>query len=269
MKKSFLFFGLLVFNGLFCQTSFELNRTIEWADYYFINENYEKAIVKYLSIDDYITIDARRNLAKSYAKTGALKKAEKILRPIVDSNDAIVLDYYHFASYITENESLKNEYRQKALRLPIADMIFEPSIDMESTYKLVNLNINTKASEFGAYLLENKDEKQLIYAKKQSKKYNRGLKKRIKSNSDIYNLYKAKFNYKQLKVDEETPYPKGINSVFQDGPASWDVLTNQFYLTRSSGIFKKEELIQLDLYSLDYSEKDKKAASPLSINIDG
>ena len=143
MKKSFLFFGLFVFSGLFCQTSFEQNRTIEWADYYFINENYEKAILKYLSIDDYITIDARRNLAKSYAKTGALKKAEKILRPIVDSNDAIVLDYYHFASYITENESLKNEYRQKALRLPIADMIFEPSIDMESNYKLVNLNINT------------------------------------------------------------------------------------------------------------------------------
>ena len=269
MKKRFLFFGLFVFNGLFCQTSFELNRTIEWADYYFINENYEKAILKYLSIDDYITIDARRNLAKSYAKTGALKKAEKILRPIVDSNDAIVLDYYHFASYITENESLKNEYRQKALRLPIADMIFEPSIDMESNYKLVNLNINTPSSEFGAYLLENKDEKQLIYAKKQSKKYNRGLKKRIKSNSDIYNLYQAKFNYKQLKVDEETPYPKGINSVFQDGPASWDVLTNQFYLTRSSGSFKKEELIQLDLYSLDYSEIDKKAAIPLSINIDG
>ena len=40
MKKSFLFFGLLVFSGLFCQTSFEQNRTIEWADYYFINENY-------------------------------------------------------------------------------------------------------------------------------------------------------------------------------------------------------------------------------------
>ena len=57
MKKSFLFFGLFVFSGLFCQTTFQLNRTIEWADYFFINENYEKAIVKYLSIDDKLNIE--------------------------------------------------------------------------------------------------------------------------------------------------------------------------------------------------------------------
>jgi len=269
MKKGFLFLGLFVFCGMFGQSNLQLNRTIEWANYYFINENYKTAIAKYLSLDDNIPQDARRNFAKSYAMIGNLKKAEKTLRPLVDSNDALVLDYYHFASYITENESLKNEYRQKALRLPIADMTFEPYMDMESPYKLINLNINTTESEFGAYLLENKDETRLIYAKKQSEKYNQGLKKRIKSNSDIYNLYHAKFNYKDIRVDEETPFPKGINSVFQDGPASWDELNNQFYFTRSSGNYEKEELIQLDLYSMNYSEIGEKTASPLSINLNG
>ncbi len=269
MKKSFLFFGLLVFSGLLGQKNFELNRTIEWADYYFTNENYKKAITKYLSLGNNLPHDARRNLAKSYAKIGALKKAEKTLRSLVDSNDAEVIDYYHFASYITENESLKNEYRQKALKLPINNIIFKPSIDNKSSYNLVNLNINTPSSEFGAYLLEKKDETQLIYAKKQSKKYNNGLKKRIKSNYDIYDLYQAKFDNQQLKIIQETPFAEGINSVFQDGPASWDELTNQFYFTRSSGNYKKEELIQLDLYSLDYSEIDKKIASPLSINVNG
>ena len=128
MKKGFLFLGLFVFCGMFGQSNLELNRTIEWANYYFINENYKIAIAKYLSLDDNIPQDARRNFAKSYAMIGDFKKAEKTLRPLVDSNDALVLDYYHFASYITENESLKNEYRQKALRLPIADMIFEKII---------------------------------------------------------------------------------------------------------------------------------------------
>ena len=258
MKKGYLFSGLFVFCQMFGQSNLQLNRTIEWANYYFINENYKTAISKYLSLDDNIPHDARRNFAKSYARLGNLKKAEKILRPLVDSDDAVVLDYYHFASYITENESLKNEYREKALRLPITDMIIKPSADRESSYNLVNLNINTTESEFGAYLLENNDKTELIYTKKQSKKYNQGLKKRIKSDSDIYNLYHAKFNSKELKVDEGTPYPNGINSVFQDGPASWDELNNQFYFTRSSGNYKKEDLIQLDLYSLNYSEIDEK-----------
>ena len=39
--------------------------------------------------------------------------------------------------------------------------------------------------------------------------------------------------------------------------ASWDKVTNQFYLTRSTN-FKKDEVIQLDLYSLDYSSSNKK-----------
>ena len=115
--------------------------------------------------------------------------------------------------------------------------------------------------------MENKYKTELIYTKKQSKKYNQGLKKSIKSDSDIYSLYHAKFNSKELKVDEGTPYPKGVNSVFQDGTASWDELNNQFYFTRSSGNYKKEDLIQLDLYSLNYSEIDEKIASPLSINL--
>jgi len=269
MKKGFLFSGLFVFCQMFGQSNLQLNRTIEWANYYFINENYKTAISKYLSLGYNIPHDARRNFAESYARIGNLKKAEKILRPLVDSNDAVVLDYYHFASYITENESLKNEYRQKALRLPIEDIIIKPSADIESTYNLVNLNINTTESEFGAYLLENNDKTELIYTKKQSKKYNQGLKKRIKSDSDIYNLYHAKFNSKELKVDQGTPYPRGINSVFQDGPASWDESSNQFYFTRSSGNYKKEDLIQLDLYSINYSEIDEKIANPLSINLNG
>ena len=146
MKKGFLFLGLFVFCGMFGQSNLQLNRTIKWANYYFVNEDYKTAIAKYLSLEDNIPHDVRRNFAKSYAKIGNLKKAEKILRPLVDSNDAVVLDYYNFASYITENESLKNEYRQKALRLPIADMTFEPTMDMESGYELVNLNINTTES---------------------------------------------------------------------------------------------------------------------------
>ena len=57
--------------------------------------------------------------------------------------------------------------------------------------------------------------------------------------------------------------------MYQDGPASWDKVTNQFYLTRSTANFKKDEVIQLDLYSLDYSSSNKKSAGSLSINLEG
>ena len=269
MKKSILFFGFLVFNGLFSQKTIKIDRNIEWADYYFINGNYEKAISKYTRLNDEISNDARRNLAKSYAQIGALKKAQKTLQPLVDSNEAEVIDYYHFASYLTENESLRDEYRRKALRLPINNLFFEPGVSIKSPYELINLNINTPTSEFGSFLLEKNNESQLIYAKKQSKKYNRGLKKRIKSKYPIYNLYQSIFDNEQFKIVEEKPFPMGINSVYQDGPASWDKVTNQFYLTRSTANFKKDEVIQLDLYSLDYSSSNKKSAGSLSINLEG
>ena len=47
-----------------------------------------------------------RNLAKAYYKSGLVEEAEKSLKPIVDS-DFEVIDYYHFANYITNNQSLK------------------------------------------------------------------------------------------------------------------------------------------------------------------
>lgn len=269
MKKYFLFIGLLFYNALIGQNKSSIDRTAEWGDYYFINGVYEKAIAKYLSLDDKIPDDTRRNLAGAYAKIGDLKKAEKTLQPLVDSNDAAVIDYYRFASYLTENKRLRDEYRRKALKLPIENTIHKADRNYKSPYKLVNLESNTSSSEFGAYLIEDKNNPQLIYAKKQSKKYNRGLKNKIKSKSDIYNLYGASFDADQLKVGEQTPFPQGINSAFQDGPASWDPLTNQFYLTRSSGNFKKKEVIQLDLYVLDYSPSEKKIAQPLNINMIG
>ena len=84
---------------MFGQSNLQLNRTIEWADYYFVNEDYKTAIAKYLSLGDNIPHNVRRNFAKSYAMIGNLKKAEKTLRPLVDSNDALVLDYYHRNKY--------------------------------------------------------------------------------------------------------------------------------------------------------------------------
>ena len=97
MKKVFLFSGLFVFCQMFGQSNLQLNRTIEWANYYFINENYKTAISKYLSLDDNIPHDARRNFAKSYARIGNLKRPKN---PSTYSRfyDAVVLDYYHFAA---------------------------------------------------------------------------------------------------------------------------------------------------------------------------
>ena len=44
--------------------------------------------------------DARRNFAESLLNR-ALKRP-KNPQPLVDSNEAEVIDYYHFASYLTE-----------------------------------------------------------------------------------------------------------------------------------------------------------------------
>ena len=98
MKNKLLIFVLLTCQGIMCQNILENDRILEWANYYFMNQNYEKALSHYLKVGESIPLGSRRNFSKVYAQMGQVKKAAQILRPLVDSDSAIVKDYYNFLS---------------------------------------------------------------------------------------------------------------------------------------------------------------------------
>ena len=139
--------------GILAQTTVEDNRTLEWADYYFMNQEYEKALSHYSNLGASIPLRSRRNFSKIYAHNGQLQKAAQILRPLVDSDSAEVKDYYYFASYLTNNDKLRDEYRQKAIRLPIEESPQSPRSNRSTFYQLQPLSLNTEDSEFGTHII--------------------------------------------------------------------------------------------------------------------
>lgn len=274
MKKNLLF-TFLIFSSLNAQIKeTSLNeKKLAWGDYYFFNKAYEKAISFYLDYEGKMPDKNIRNLAKAYFEIGLVEEAEKSLKPIVDSDFAEVIDYYHYTNYITNNPSLKDEYIEKALKLPIINKIDsneDSSKDLaKDHYALNNLEINTENSEFGAYYLNHPSSPGMIYSKVQPDEYNKAFKKRFRSLYPVYNLNKSDFDEKSFKVNSSEAFPNSINSLFQEGPASWDEKSDILYFTRSSKAIGEKNIIELDIYSIKYSAINSTIAFPVSINLEG
>jgi len=273
--KKILLFTFLIFSSLNAQIKEPgLNeKKLAWGDYYFFNKEYEKAISFYLDYEGKMPDKNIRNLAKAYFEIGLVEEAEKSLKPIVDSDFAEVIDYYHYTNYITNNPSLKDEYIEKALKLPIknkTDSNEDSSKDLaKDQYALTNLEINTENSEFGAYYLNHPSSPGMIYSKVQPDEYNKAFKKRFRSLYPVYNLHKSDFDEKSFKVNSSEAFPNSINSLFQEGPASWNEKSDILYFTRSSKAIGEKNIIELDIYSIKYSDINSTIAFPVSINLQG
>ena len=273
--RKFILFTFLIFSSLNAQIKENgLNEKIlAWGDYYFFNKKFEKAISFYLDYEGELPDKNIRNLARAYFEIGRVDDAEKSLKPIVDSDFAEVIDYYHYTNYITNNQSLKDEYIEKALKLPIKNKMDSNENSSEDLakdqYALNNLEINTENSEFGAYYLNHPSSPGMIFSKVQPDEYNKAFKKRFRSLYPVYNLHKSDFDEKSFKVNSSKALPGSINSLFQEGPASWDEKSDILYFTRSSKAIGEKNIIELDIYSIKYSDINSTIAFPIAINLQG
>ena len=273
--RKILLFTFLIFSSLNAQIKENsLNEKIlAWGDYYFFNKKYEKAISFYLDYEGELPDKNIRNLARAYFEIGRVDDAEKSLKPIVDSDFAEVIDYYHYTNYIPNNQSLKDEYIEKALKLPIKNKMDSNENSSEDLakdqYALNNLEINTENSEFGAYYLNHPSSPGMIFSKVQPDEYNKAFKKRFRSLYPVYNIHKSDFDEKSFKVNSSKALPNSINSLFQEGPASWDEKSDILYFTRSSKAIGEKNIIELDIYSIKYSDINSTIAFPIPINLQG
>lgn len=100
------------------QLETEVFSTENWGDYYYLNQDFEKAISFFSRTKDNITIGTQRNWALALEAIGEKAKARIQYESVVNSIDAKVEDYYNFANLLTDEISLSNEYREKAFLLP-------------------------------------------------------------------------------------------------------------------------------------------------------
>ena len=244
---------------------------LDWADYYYLNGNYSKAIKLYSQSIDSLNIDQERNLAYSYMSINLDSEAQSIFRNITDDNQSGIVDYLTFAQLLPSDSKLAKEYRDKAKRLylhqtdPLENdsTIYKARFYNSNSLKLNPFPNNTKEDEFSAIMMPKDfdavdhfgDKNQIKFYYVNSNKFDGETKKlkRIKSNSTIYNISEAKMDTVLNKIIGDTLLPKGINTHLQEGPVSFIEQMNKLLITRNITSIDSDKKYQLNIYQVNYN----------------
>ena len=271
-----------------CSLIIGQNQSLEWADYYYMNNKYGKAINLYEKFIDSLTIDQERNLGYAYMQKNLQSKASSTYRSISDNQLAGVVDYLTFAQLLPPDSKLSQEYREKAKRLKVHqddilknDTILYKSRFYNSTFtKLIPFPNNTSKDEFGAIGVSNSydpndhynDKNQLeFYYVNSNKDASENLKKlkNIKSKSTIYNIAKGMIDTLSGKVIRDELFPTSINSELQEGPVSYSNDLKKLFLTRSIEKMDSDNNYQLNIYQIDYPLSENKSVLEPLFGLEG
>ena len=271
-----------------CSLIIGQNQSLEWADYYYMNNKYGKAINLYEKFIDSLTIDQERNLGYAYMQKNLQSKASSTYRSISDNQLAGVVDYLTFAQLLPPDSKLSQEYREKAKRLKVHqddilknDTILYKSRFYNSTFtKLIPFPNNTSNDEFGAIGVSNSydpnnhynDKNQLeFYYVNSNKDASENLKKlkNIKSKSTIYNIAKGLIDTLSGKVIRDELFPTSINSELQEGPVSYSNDLKKLFLTRSIEKMDSDNNYQLNIYQIDYPLSENKSVLEPLFGLEG
>ena len=268
MKKATFIISILI--SFYClgqeksdKTDNDFNYNIQWAEYFFENKDFAKVVERLSNIEDSLLPNTVRIYSKSLKNIKRTEEAAKVLDPLVQSNYADVADYYDYISLIPENKQLVREYIEKARRIPLNDNTDFKTIINSKNYKVLNLNLNTPKSEFGAFMID-PDKGSIFYLGNQ--KY---IRKKIKSINQIYNLYKTEIDTSTFKTKSANELNIRFNSIYQDGPISLNPVTKMLYLTRTTNKVRKIKNIQLAIFQIPYDKFGKELPKLLELNFDG
>jgi len=245
--------------------------SLDWADYYYVNGNYAKAIKLYSQSLNKLDIDQERNLAYSYMGINLNSEAQSIFRDITNDNQSGIVDYLTFAQLLPKDSKLAKEYREKAKRLYLHQtdplegdsIIYKSRFYNSNSLKLKPFPNNTNEDEFSAIMIPKDfdatdhfgDKNQIKFYYVNSKKFDGESKKlkRIKSNSTIYNISDAKMDTVLNKIITDTLLPKGINTHLQEGPVCFIEQMNKLLITRNISSIDSDKKYQLNIYQVNYN----------------
>ena len=132
----------------------DFNNNIRWAEYFFENNDFEKVVERLSNIEDSLLPNIVRIYSKSLKNIKRIDEAAQVLDPLVQSDYANLTDYYDYISLIPENKQLVKEYIEKAKRIPFTNNTKLKTNINSKNYEVLNLNLNTQKSEFGAFMID-------------------------------------------------------------------------------------------------------------------
>jgi len=192
--------------------------------------------------------------------TNNLKEALYIYEKITKSNKASVEDYYNYANLLPAESNLAREYREKALKLPLAS---KNDLDINNktlpdNYEIKNLKGNSIKGDHGLIFIDNNINSKVLFLSEQYSTRNfKVSSKKVKSNFPIYNFYEGNFNSETFEIERTKNKLKNLNSIFQEGYGSYNASNKTLYFTRSDSRLDSNDSIQLNIYSSILDKKNK------------
>ena len=252
----------------------------DWGNYHFDKESYKKAIERFSNVENK-NLDVLRKLGKSYLNLNNLDSSEHYYKIVAEKTNNSV-DWYNYSHTLYMNDKFdeaefirsKYAYSSTEKRADIFknNKVHKELFDKISKLDLVNLSINTKNSDFGAYAVKN-DSTNTYYTLFTSANVSslKDIKKSkfIKPDQPTYDIFKTQLNYPSLEVSSPVSLSGELSNEYQEGPAILTKDKKTVYFTRSNNLDSDDDVLYLSLYSVTLGMLDEQdSIAPLSINND-
>ncbi len=253
---------------------------IDWGNYYYDKESYQKAIDRFSDLKDK-NIDVLRKLGKSYLNLNNIDSSERYFKIVAEKTNSSA-DWYNYSHLLYMNEkfdeaeNIRNKYanssKEKRAEIFKSNTAHKELLDNISKVDLINLSINTENSDFGAYAVKN-DSTNTYYtlftsANKSSLKEIKKS-KFVKPEQPTYDIFKTQLNYPSLELSSTESLSGELSNEYQEGPCLITSDKKTVYFTRSNNIEANDDVLYLSLYSVATGELDEQdSIVPLSINND-
>ena len=271
MKK--IYIPILVFIGMSINALAQDKSSNELkGDKYAFKYSYDKAIDAYNHAKP-LSIEGQRRLAESYHKMNQNVQSEATYLKLISASSGILPeDYYNYAMVLKTNgksdESNKamdkfNELKPDDLRAKDYEAHKAEFADWskeDGKYKIVHLDVNTDAEDFGTCYYKDKI---VFSSSRQTPKFI----KRVDNwtGKPFLDMYVSDVDHTQLKNPDN--FSKSLNTKMHDGPASFNKDgTYMAFTSDNYDIKKKDKIVQLEIYFSNYKDGKWSEAEPFILN---
>jgi outer membrane protein OmpA-like peptidoglycan-associated protein/tetratricopeptide (TPR) repeat protein len=252
----------------------------DWGNYHFDKESYKKAIERFSKVENK-NLDVLRKLGKSYLNLNNIDSSEHYYKIVAEKTNNSV-DWYNYSHTLYMNnkfdeaENIRSKYANSSMEKR-ADIFknnkaHKQLLNKISKVDLVNLSINTKNSDFGAYAIKN-DSTNTYYTLFTSANVSslKEIKKSkfVKPDQPTYDIFKTQLNYPSLELSSPISLSGEFSNEYQEGPAIVTKDQKTVYFTRSNSLDADDDVLYLSLYSVSSGMLDQPdSIIPFSVNND-
>jgi len=236
--------------------------SINWGNYYYEKESYKKAINKFSLVKEKDT-DVLRKIANSFFRTNELDSAEIYYKVVADSSEN-PLDLYNYSHILYINEKFDEAELVREIYAKISDEkradIFKSNTAHKNIFsyisdvKLINLSINTKNSDFGAYAVKNdsSNDYSILYTSADEYSLKKIKKSKfIRPEYPTYDIFRTSFDFSSMEFKDPIPLSGELNDQYQEGPAILSNDQKTIYFTRSTSVDAQDEALYLNLFRVN------------------